>query len=219
MPAFGRRVEPEPPGWSWGEPDKDQTVDPYAGVRRSWKATRRRLSQLIAEEEKRAALHIELIRVLEPHASPDRVAHLLLERWATVAALEGGFTGAAGLFGIPMNFVLFTYCQVAVTVSIARAYGIGLSGRAGEDAVLEVIGRAHGLEGLMRASPRVLGALARRLAMQRGFRMLGRWVPLVAAPISARINQRDLRRTGTEALRRFGQVVLVPDLAPSRGRD
>ncbi|MGF1511769.1 MAG: hypothetical protein ACFB9M_19915 [Myxococcota bacterium] len=196
-------------------------VDPFAGIRDAWKSARRRLGSLIEEETKRAALHIELIKMVEPHASSDRVAQVLLQRWSTVAALEGGFTGAAGLFGIPANAVLFTYCQVAVTVSIAQAYNVRLTGRSGEDAVLDVIGRVHGLDGFRRASPRVLGAMAGRLATRRGFRFLGRWVPLLAAPLSARMNQRDLQRTGWEALRRFGRVVLSPgaELASETPRD
>ncbi|MEM1026380.1 MAG: hypothetical protein AAGJ19_22105 [Myxococcota bacterium] len=196
-------------------------MDPFAGLRRPLKAARQSLQSLIEEEQRRAELHMQLIRSLEPQASKDRVAHVMIQRWVTVAAVEGGLTGAAGVFGIPLNWILFTYCQVAVTVSVATAYGAKLEGRAGRDAVLQTIGCAHGLGEMVRASPRILGALARRLALRRGLGMLGRWVPVVAAPIGARLNQRDLQKTGDEALRRFGAVLLLPpaDLAPSVARD
>jgi hypothetical protein len=170
---------------------------------------RRRLSDLIREERPRGRFHVQLIRNDEPEASDDRVAQVLLQRWSRVAAVEGGLTGAAGLFGVPLNWVLFTYCQVALTVSIAEAYGRVLEGPSGEDAVLDVIGRSHGVQGLVRASPRVLGALARSLALRQGLSSIGRLVPLVAVPISARLNHRGLERTGREALRRFGNVIML----------
>ncbi len=170
---------------------------------------RQRLRDLIAGERRRARLHIELVRQLEPGASPDRVAHLVLSRWVAAAAVEGGLTGALGFLGVPLNFLLFAYGQVAVIVSIAEAYEIGLDGESGEDAVLDVLGRAHGLEGVVRESPRVLGAIARTLALRHGLSTMGRLIPMVAAPIGAKLNQREMIRTGHEALRRFGNVIMI----------
>ncbi len=170
---------------------------------------RTRLRKLIQHERKRAQWHIDLIKRAEPYASKDRVAHLILDRWRNVATVEGGVTGAFGFAGVPLNLLLFAYCQLAVVVSIAEAYGVALDGEAGEKALLDVIGKAHGIEDLVRASPRVLGALARALAIRHGLGTLGRLVPMVAAPISARLNRKELERTGTEALRRFGNVVMI----------
>lgn len=169
----------------------------------------RRLRDLIAQERKRARFHIDIIQRMEPDASSDRVAHVVLERWTKVATVEGGVTGAAGLFGVPLNVLLFTYFQVAVVVSIAEAYGIALEGKAGEEAVLDVIGRAHGVPDLVRAGPQVLGALARMLAMRHGLGAMGRLVPVLAAPISAVLNRKGMHRTGREALHRFGNVVMI----------
>lgn len=184
-------------------------MDLWAGLRDPKRLVRGRLSALIADERQRARFHLRLLRLAEPDASPDRLAHLFVDRWAAVAAVEGGLTGAVGLVGVPFNAVLFTYCQLAVTVGIAEIYGLELEGEPGEDAVLSVIGRAHGIEEVVRASPRVLGAVVRTLALRRGLPLLGRAVPFVAAPIGARLNRRDLARTGREALRRFGRVVMV----------
>lgn len=186
-------------------------MDVFAGIRDPKRLVRGRLSALIADERERARFHIRLLRLEEPDASLDRVAHRIIERWSAVAAFEGGVTGAAGLLGIPVNAVLFTYCQLAVAVSVAEAYGIELEGESGEDAVLQVVGRAHGMEEVVRASPRVLGALVRTLALKGGLPLLGRAVPFVAAPVGARLNRRDLARTGAEALRRFGRVVMVDE--------
>src|SRR5688572_4874575 len=105
-------------------------------------AARSRLRDLIAQERVRAQAHIGLIRRTEPSASADRVANLMLQRWTKVASVEGGLTGALGLFGVPLNLLLFVYFQIAVVVSIAEAYGVALEGNAGEEALLGVLGRA-----------------------------------------------------------------------------
>ena len=133
----------------------------------------------------------------------------MLVRWVKVAAIEGGLTGAIGFVGVPLNLLLFAYCQIALVVSTAEAYDTPLEGQAGEDALLSVIGRAHGTEDLLRSSPRVLGALAKMFALRHGFSTLGRLVPVVASPIAARLNEREMKRLGHEAQRRFGNVVRI----------
>ena len=168
-----------------------------------------KLRDLIQQERQRARMHIELIRRAEPIASNDRIANVILERWTKVASVEGGITGAFGLVGVPLNFLLVAYFQLALVVSIAEAYGVHLDGEAGEDALLSVIGKAHGIEDIVRASPRILGAIAKALAIKHGLGMLGRLVPLVAAPLSAKLNERDMGRIGSEALRRFGNVYQI----------
>lgn len=173
------------------------------------KAARARLRDLMGRERLRAQAHIGIIRKSEPKASADRLANVMLERWVKAAAVEGGITGAIGFAGVPINLLVFTYMQVAVVVSIAEAYDTPLEGEPGEDALIEVIGRAHGIEDVLRSTPRVLGALARVYAVRHGFGSLGRLVPLIASPIAAKINERDMQRLGFEAQRRFGNVVRI----------
>ncbi|MEO1227301.1 MAG: hypothetical protein AAFZ18_00240 [Myxococcota bacterium] len=173
-------------------------------------SARQRLRDLIEQERKRARLHMDFIRRAEPRASNDRLANVMLDRWTTVAKVEGGMTGVLGFMGVPLNLLLFAYCQLAVTVSIAEAYGIELRGRSGEEALVDVIGRVHGVEDVIRSGPRVLGALARALAVRHGLGAFGRLVPLLAAPVSAKLNEREMRRVGEAAMRRFGNVVMLP---------
>ncbi len=172
-------------------------------------AARRSLHELIVQERRRAQAHLDLIRYLEPEASRDRQAALMLDRWTTVAKIEGGVTGVLGFAGVPLNLLMFAYCQIAVTVGIAEAYGVELRGDAGEAALLDVLGRVHGIEDVIRASPRVLGALAKALAVRYGLGTLGRMVPLLAAPVSVRLNEREMRRVGEAAMRRFGNLILL----------
>jgi uncharacterized protein (DUF697 family) len=172
-------------------------------------AARARLRELIAAERKRARTHILFIKRSEPDASRDRVAHLMVERWTKLAQVEGGVTGALGLVGVPINLLLFAYFQIALIVSIAEAYDTPLEGDSGEEVVLEVLGRAHGIADVLRSSPRVLGSIAKAIAVRHGFSMFGRLVPIIASPIAARLNEKEMTRLGGEALRRFGNVVRI----------
>ena len=92
---------------------------------------------------------------------------------------------------------------------MAETYGIRLTGASGEEAVLSVLGKAHGVEDLVREGPRLLGEVARILALRHGLESMGRLIPLVSVPLSAALNHRQMQRTGQEALRRFGHVVMI----------
>lgn len=172
-------------------------------------AARQRLRELIEDERARARARIAVLQGRDRLISKDRVAHLLLGRWMRVAAVEGGLTGAMGFLGVPLNSVLVTYLELATVVSIAEAYEVELSGEQGEKAVLEVMGRVHGVDDLVRAGPRVVGALAKALALKHGLGNLGRLVPMLASPISAALNQRSVAKIGGAAIQRFGNVVLL----------
>jgi hypothetical protein len=185
--------------------NKDAADSPF--VQTAMQAARSRLRDLIVQERQRARTHIELIRRGEPSASRDRIARVILDRWKKVASFEGGLTGTLGFAGIPLNSLLFAYFQVAVIVSIAESYDTPLEGDQGEELLLSVLGRAHGVEDVLRSTPRVLGALAKSIAVRHGLAGLGRLVPLVAAPIAARLNEQAMERTGEEALQRFGNIV------------
>ena len=172
-------------------------------------AARLRLRDLVVSERKRAQLHIALIKESNPDASPDRVARILVQRFKKLASVEGGITGAVGAIGVPVNFIVFTYFQLAMIVAIAEAYSSPLDDERGEQRLVEVLGRAHGIEDILRTTPRIIGSLAIALASKYGLSTLGRLVPLLSAPLSARMNARDMERTGSEALRTFGNVFQV----------
>ena len=82
-------------------------------------AARLRLRDLVVSERKRAQLHIALIKESNPDASPDRVARILVQRFKKLASVEGGITGAVGAIGVPVNFIVFTYFQLAMIVALS----------------------------------------------------------------------------------------------------
>lgn len=170
---------------------------------------RKSIRELIIDEQRRARWYVSQLRKREPGASDDRLALLLSERFQQLAAVEGGVTGAFGLMGIPANLLFFTYSQVALVVAVAEAYRVPLDSEGGDDAVIDLIGEAHGIEDVVRATPRVLGALAKALTLRYGLGTLGRALPLLAAPISAHLNRRQMRALSELAIRRFGNVVML----------
>ena len=173
-------------------------------------AARRRLQDLIEYERRRAQAYISSIKRREPQASADRIAFVIMDRWTQVVRIEGGVTGVLGFIGIPLNLLMLTYCQVALVVSIAEAYSKELSGEKGEEVLLELLAQVHGVNDLVRNSPRLLGSLAAALTLRYGLGTLGRLIPLISAPISAKLNEQDMRRLGQAAMRRFGNVVMLP---------
>jgi hypothetical protein len=176
---------------------------------RAKESAQKRLRDLLVEERRRAQLHVTFIRRTEPTASSDRLAQVMLGRWTKVAAVEGGITGALGFAGIPLNSLLITYFQLAAIVSVAEAYQIPLEGESGETALLDLLGRAHGVDDLVRAGPRVLGALAKALMIKHGLGSISRLVPMISAPIAAKLNEREMEKLGALAMQRFGNVVML----------
>jgi hypothetical protein len=66
-----------------------------------------------------------------------------------------------------------------------------------------LFGHTQGLGSLQRASPLVLGRVARALLNKGGLVTMGRIVPVVSAPLSAYLNNRHLQAVGEEAVRHY----------------
>lgn len=170
---------------------------------------RARVLRWVMNERRRSRFYIEIIRRIEPEASRDRVAQLLAERWTQLARIEGGVTGAFGLVGIPLNLLLFSYAQFALIVAIAEVYGVTPEDSAGEEAILTTLREVQGFHQLVRTGPRIMAAIAKRLARHRGLAFMGRTVPLISAPLSAQLNASDMADVGRVAMRRFGKIVPI----------
>jgi hypothetical protein len=66
-----------------------------------------------------------------------------------------------------------------------------------------VLGEANGVGPLQRSGPKVLGKVAAVLAQKGGFTSLGRAMPLVAAPVTAWLNNHHIQMVGEAALRQY----------------
>lgn len=159
-----------------------------------------RLSSVVLQEARRAKRRVADVKTRYPSAGPREVAEHLIEQKKQVAALVGGISGAFGVAGIPADLVAMAVLEIQLLVDIATAYEVRLEFARSREELLDVLGTANGVGALGRASPKVLGKVAQVLFERGGFATLGRAFPLVAAPITSWLNNRDIQRLGDSAL-------------------
>ena len=61
-----------------------------------------------------------------------------------------------------------------------------------------------------RSAPQIVSRVAQALLSRGGLKGLGRAVPLLAAPLSAHLNNRDIERAGEAAMRFYGTIRQLP---------
>jgi hypothetical protein len=69
--------------------------------------------------------------------------------------------------------------------------------------LLDVFGYANGIGPMQRASPKVFGKIASVLLTRGGLGTIGKAMPLVAAPISAYLNNQHIQAVGDHAVRHY----------------
>jgi len=82
--------------------------------------------------------------------------------------------------------------------------------------VFEVLGYSNGADTVNLAGGRDQGAGegGREGADKRGLAQLGRVVPILASPVVAYLNNRDLQRAGEAAVRFYGTIRQLPRRRP-----
>ncbi len=166
----------------------------------------RRVDQVVLGEIERARPRVKRLRRRYPEAAERELVQRLVDQKLAYAGTGGLVTGLFGLVALPADLVLVTYLQVSVIVEVAVLHGVNLKSRRGQAEVLDILARGNGVGPLVRAGPPVLGRLAISLFARRGLPALGRAVPLIAGPVSAWLNNRDIQRVGDEALRHYGSL-------------
>jgi len=66
-----------------------------------------------------------------------------------------------------------------------------------------------------RAGPKLLARLAEAMLAKRGLVSLGRIFPVVAAPVTAYLNNKDIQRAGEAAVRFYGTIRQLPRRSPA----
>ena len=158
----------------------------------------------LLQQVARARLRVVEVERTLPGATKAQLAQRLIDEKKNLATNSGAVAGLFGLMAIPADLAVVTWLQLQLAIELAVLHGVNLKGRSGRAELLDVLGfGARELGSLVRAVPivagRVTGAYLRRL----GWRTVGRAVPVLAAPITALVNGRDIQRVGEEALRRF----------------
>ncbi|MBI5547922.1 MAG: EcsC family protein [Deltaproteobacteria bacterium] len=169
------------------------------------KLANERFSTLVLAEIRRARERIAELERTYPSASRKELATRLIDAKKAIATTSGAVSGLFGLVSVPVDLVLVTYLQISLLVDIAVLSRVNLKSARAQDDLLDLLGYANGTGPLVRAGPKVLGRIAVSLLHRGGLPWLGRAVPVVAAPLTAWLNNRALKRVGDEALRFYAR--------------
>jgi hypothetical protein len=158
---------------------------------------------VVALEGRRAKKRVAALTRRLPNASPRDLGWQSIDSAKNLAALSGSVSGVFGLVSVPADLVVMTWLQIHLLADIATAYEVNLRFPRARTQLIEVLGEANGIGPLKRAGPKLLGKVAAVLAERGGFATLGRAFPLVAAPITAWLNNQHIQTVGEAALRHY----------------
>jgi hypothetical protein len=162
-----------------------------------------RLNDIVLKEIPKARKRVATLHGTYPSASTREVGQRLIDNKKNVAGMVGGVSGVFGLASVPADLLVMSWLQIILLVDIATVYKINLKADAARNELFDIFGYANGLGPVTRAGPKVLGKLAALLLQRGGLETLGRAMPLVAAPITAYLNNQHIQAVGEEALRRY----------------
>lgn len=167
------------------------------------KLSEARLSDLINRESIRAKKKLEDLQQRYPTAGPRELAQRLIDGKKGFASMIGGVSGVFGVVTVPADLLVMVYLQLALLVEIATLFKVNLKSDRAQKELLDVFGYANGVGPAARASPKVLGKLAAVLLTRGGMETLARAMPLVAAPVSAFLNNQHIQSVGEQAVRHY----------------
>jgi len=158
----------------------------------------------ILAETRRARDRVQALRDQYPAAEQAELAQRLVDekkKWATTG---GAVSGLFGLVTLPADYALVAYLQLSLIVDLAVLCGRNLkSGRAREEVFAILLAANGATKTASRASPKAVARVTERVLAARGLRVFGRLLPLLAAPLTAALNNRDLQLVAEEALRTY----------------
>lgn len=162
-----------------------------------------RLSDLIEREAARARDRVDEMRKRYPTAGDREISQRFIDSKKSMAGMVGGISGVFGVATVPLDLVAMAYLQIALLAEVGTVFKADLKSEHGRQEVLELFGYSNGIGPVQRASPRVLGSVAAVLFRRGGLSALGRAMPLVAAPISAYLNNHHVQQVGDAAVRHY----------------
>jgi len=173
-----------------------------------------RFEDWILSEIGRSRDRVRDIREKFPSASQPELANRLIEAKKKWAATGGAVSGLFGLFSLPADLALVAYLQLSLILDLAVLCDRNVKSIRARQEILEIFRAANSTVGVAsRASPKATARIAERVLAARGFRLLGRAFPLVAAPLTAALNNRDIDKAGSAALRYYA---LIPKVLGAR---
>lgn len=166
-----------------------------------------RLESFVDAEAVRGRARVDELREAYPSASSREIAQHLISAKKTLAATFGGVTGVFGLITIPVDLAGMLYMELALLVEIAIAYRVPVKTPSAKEELLELFRYVNGVSPAGRSAPRIFGDVSRVYFLRRGFTRLSTAVPLVAAPVTAYVNNRHIQRIGEAAIRHYEMLL------------
>lgn len=167
------------------------------------KLANERLSDLVDKEAVRARARVDELQQRYPSAGPRELAQRLIDQKKQLASMVGGVTGVFGAVTVPVDLVGMVYLQLSLLTEVATVFKVSLKSERERQELLDLFGYSNGIGPVQRSSPRLLGSLAALLLAKGGLKTVSRAMPLVAAPISAYLNNQHIQQVGDAAVRHY----------------
>lgn len=162
-----------------------------------------RLSDLIDKEAVRARAKVDELQQRYPSAGPRELSQRLIDHKKNLASMMGGVTGVFGVVTVPVDLAGMLYLQLSLLTEVATVFKLSLKSEREKQELLDLLGYSNGIGPLQRSSPKVLGTVAAMVLSKGGLKTLSRAMPLVAAPISAWMNNSHIQKVGDSAVRHY----------------
>ncbi len=178
---------------------------------------RERLWRVYVDEIGRCRARVDGVKQKYPSALTLELAQRLTDTKKSWASMGGAVSGLFGIALIPADLAFVTVLQLTLIMEIALVHKINLKSERAREEIFEVLGYSNGADTVnlgSRAGPKVLARIAEKILAKRGLSQLGRAVPVLASPLVAWLNNRDLQRAGEAALRFYGTIRTLPDRKP-----
>lgn len=161
------------------------------------------LSELIEKEAVRARVRVDELQQRYPSAGPRELSQRLIDSKKNVASMVGGITGVFGAVTVPIDLVGMVYLQLSLLTEVATVFKLSLKSERERQELIDLLGYSNGIGPVQRSGPKVVGSIAALLLARGGLKGLSRAMPLIAAPISAYLNNQHIQQVGESAVRHY----------------
>lgn len=161
------------------------------------------LSDLVLRELPRSRARIAQLEKRYPSATPRELAQRLIDEKKGVAGMVGGISGVFGLLSVPADLVVMLWLELVLLTDLGTLYKQNLKSDRTREELLDLFTQKNGVGPFARSTPRALGSVAAFVLTRGGLKTFGRAVPVVAAPISAWLNNRHIQEVGDATVRHF----------------
>jgi hypothetical protein len=160
----------------------------------------RGFSAMVTREAARAQQRVWQLELSAPHEDARQRAWRLIEAKKQLAGVLGGFSGTMGFAAIPTEYVYMNYLQLSLLIDIAIAHGVNFGAARAKRELRELFGYVSGIHPVARAGPALARGVGRAFLRSGLWARVGQSIPLLAMPLTARLQSQHLHRVGEEAI-------------------